>query len=134
MNRTPEAQYPPRVLLVVPDQWHRALLRAQLREQGYDALGAPDLAGGLLYPALEPERGPVGLIVVDHGALTPFDDRLLTQLLERHGAPAILIAPAGASPPPGPWVRVLNRPVSIAEITRTVHELLPTKGTDQFID
>jgi hypothetical protein len=58
-------QYPPRVLLVMPDRWHRALLRAQLRELGYDALGAPDLAGGLLYPAPEPERGPVALIVVD---------------------------------------------------------------------
>ena len=127
-------QYPPRVLLVVPDQWHRALLRAQLRELGYDALGAPDLAAGLLYPALEPERGPVGLIVVDHGALTPFGDTLLPQLLARHGAPAVLIAPAGVSPPGGPWVRVINRPVSIAEIARIVRELLPITSPHQPVE
>lgn len=127
-------QNPPRVLIVMPDQRHRALLRAQLRELGYDALGAPDLAGALLYPAQEPERGPVGLILVDHGALTPFGDTLLPLLQERHEAPAVLIGSAATSPPSGPWVRVLNRPVSIAEITRTVHELLPTTGTGQFID
>jgi hypothetical protein len=118
---------------VLPDQWHRALLRAQLRELGYDALGAPDLAGGLLYPALEPERGPVGLIVVDHGALTPSGETLLPELLARHEAPAMLIAPAGVSPPAGPWVRVLNRPVSIAEITRVVQELLPTTDAHRTI-
>lgn len=127
-------QYPPRVLLVIPDQWHRALLRAQLRELGYDALGAPDLAGGLLYPALESGRGVVGLIVVDYGALTSFGDTLLPQLIERHGAPAVLIAPAGVLPPAGPWVRVLNRPVSIAEIAGVVHELLPTIGAHRTID
>jgi hypothetical protein len=118
----------------MPDQWHRALLRAQLRELGYDALGAPDLAGGLLYPALEPERGPVALIVVDQGALTPFGDPLLPQLLARHGAPAVLIAPAGVSLPAGPWTQVINRPVSIAEIARVVHQLLPIRGAQQPVE
>ena len=40
-------QVPPRVLIVMDDQWHRALLRAALRDVGYDAMtllvaGTPD--------------------------------------------------------------------------------------------
>lgn len=30
----------PRVLILQPDHWPRALLRAELREAGYDAVGA----------------------------------------------------------------------------------------------
>src|SRR5687768_5020134 len=90
---------PPRVLLVMPNQWHRSLLRAELREVGYDALGAPDLEGSLLYPAAEPERGPVGLILVDQQALVGGDHDLLKHLMDRHGRPpSVLIAPAGQPP------------------------------------
>lgn len=94
-------------------------------ESGYDALGAPDLAGALLYPALEPGRGPVGLVLVDHAALASHAEALLPQLLELHGAPAILLAPAGVTPTTGPWARVLHRPISIADIVREVRELVP---------
>jgi hypothetical protein len=110
----------------MPDQWHRALLRAQLREQGYDALGAPDLAGSLLYTAAEPERGPVGLIVLDQQAVLDSDDRLLAMLLSRHGRPpSILIAPAGRPALPGDWRLVVTRPLSIADLVQHVSALLP---------
>lgn len=118
----------------MPDQWHRALLRAQLRELGYDALGAPDLAGSLLYPAEEPDRGPVELLVVDQRALTDMGDTLLPELLRRHPASAILLAPRGISHPAGPWTRTLTRPVSIGEITQSVQELLPLPGTHAGLD
>ena len=128
------ASFPPRVLLVIPDHWHRALLRAELRELGYDALGAPDLAGSLLYPADEPDRGPVSLIVLDQRALTPIEEALLPELRARHHALVILLAPAGTSHPAGRWARVLTRPVSIGEITRSVQELRPLSGNQAGLD
>ncbi|HEU4682560.1 MAG TPA: response regulator [Gemmatimonadales bacterium] len=115
-----------RVLLVMPQQWHRSLLRAQLRELGYDALGAPDLEGALLYPITESERGPVGLILVDQQALVAGDHTLLKHLLERHGQPpSLLITPAGRRPAAGQWTQVVTRPVSIADLVAWVRRLLP---------
>jgi hypothetical protein len=125
-RRSSKDDLPPRVLLVIPNQWHRSLLRAQLRELGYDALGAPDLEGSLLYPAAEPERGPVGLIVVDQQALVGGDHGLLTHLMDRHARPpSVLIAPAGQAPADGQWVQIVTRPVSIAELAEWVGRLLP---------
>jgi len=117
---------PPRVLLVMPNQWHRSLLRAQLRELGYDALGAQDLEGSLLYPAAEPERGPVGLILVDQQALVGGNQSLLRSLLDRHGRPpSVLIAPAGFPPAGGEWRHIFTRPVTIADLTEWVRTFLP---------
>src|SRR3954454_21547300 len=79
---------PPRVLLVMPEQWPRALLRAALREAGYDALGAPGLPGAIRYPVHPGDRGPVRLVLLDQAALA--DDEaaaLLGTLLHRHGDP-----------------------------------------------
>lgn len=117
---------PPRVLLVVPGHWPRALLRAELREHGYDALGAPDLAEAMIYPAFAPERGAVRLIVIDQDVLAGTDRALVTSLLERHAdSVAMLLARGGTTPSSGPWRRVISRPVSIAGIVHTVLELLP---------
>jgi CheY-like chemotaxis protein len=135
-RRPSNEDLPPRVLLVMPNQWHRSLLRAQLRELGYDALGAPDLEASLLYPAAEPERGPVGLILVDQQALVRDDHGLLKQLMDRHGRPPlVLIAPAGQRPAEGQWQQVVTRPVSIAELTEWVRRLLPRRsGLNRPID
>lgn len=53
----------------MPEHWPRALLRAALREAGYDAVGAPGLSGALRYRAAAPDRGPVRLVVIDRDAL-----------------------------------------------------------------
>src|SRR3954470_19927901 len=60
---TPPPPLPPRVLLVMPDQWPRALLRAALRDAGYDAVGAPGLSAALRYRPAVADRGPVRLVV-----------------------------------------------------------------------
>ena len=57
----------PRILVVSGEQWPRALLRAQLDEAGYDAIGAGTLSRALRYPPDDAERGPVRLIVLDSG-------------------------------------------------------------------
>jgi hypothetical protein len=128
----PASSVPPRVLLVLPDQWPRALLRAALREVGYDALGAPGLAGAARYRVQAPGRGPVRLVLVDQSALDDASATLLPALLQRHANPAsILVTRATASPPvPSaaahvPWNRSVRRPVSIAELVALVQQLLP---------
>src|SRR5439155_20440400 len=60
--------WPPRILIMSPDQRSRALLRAELREAGYDAIGASSLTTTLRYPPDEPDRGPVRLFIVDGDA------------------------------------------------------------------
>jgi len=97
MSPADSASSPPaRVLLVMPEQWPRALLRAALREVGYDALGAPGLAAALRYRTDAGDRGPVGLILLDQAAVA--DEKaatLLAPLLRRHGEPIpVLLARA----------------------------------------
>jgi hypothetical protein len=66
------------------------------------------------------------LIVVDQAALDGGDDDRLSRLLASHDEPAsILLARSTSATPPGPWRRVLRRPVSVAEIVDGVQELLP---------
>src|SRR6267143_2489531 len=84
-----------RILIVMAAQWPRALLRAELREAGYDALGARDLDQALTYPKEEAGRGRVALIILDQAVLGGADDPRLKELLRRHGdAETLLIAGA----------------------------------------
>lgn len=116
----------PRVLVLMPEHWPRALLRAVLREAGYDAVGARDLVEALAHPAAAPDRGPVRLIIVDQRLLQGRDDILLARLLARHGDPAtLLLAPGVRAPIEGPWRRVVQRPASIEDILETARAILP---------
>jgi hypothetical protein len=117
---------PPRVLLVMPEQWPRALLRAALREAGYDAVGTRDLTGALRARPDAPERGPVRAIVMDQAAVPPRGISPVTRLLSQHGdPPAILLARPTRAPSEGPWRRVLKRPVSIDDIVSATQDVLP---------
>jgi len=125
----------PRVLLILPDQWPRALLRAALREVGYDAVGAPGLPAALRYRATAPDRGPVRLVMIDQDALRqPGAGAELTALIDRHGAPElILIAKSGRAPLPVSareiaWRRIVRRPASIAELVDVVRGVLPLES------
>jgi hypothetical protein len=116
---------PPRVLIVQAAQWPRALLRAALRHEGYDALGARDLTEALAYPEEEGERGPVRLIILDQEVLVGHDS-LLAELMGRHRDPLTLVLESAFHPAvAGAWQRVLRHPVTIAEIVRTTQELVP---------
>jgi DNA-binding response OmpR family regulator len=114
------------VLIVMPDQWPRALLRAALREVGYDAVGAPTLERARRVRPAESDRGPVQLVVVDQPALDGTGSEELTPLLASHGAPAtILLARPTVAAPAGSWRRVLRRPLSVADVVAAVEALLP---------
>jgi DNA-binding NtrC family response regulator len=116
----------PRVLIVMPDQWTRALLRAALREDGYDAVGSRGVREALRVRPDDPERGPVRLIVVDQDALAANAPALFPALRDRLGRPETLLIRRGTrSAPNGEWGRVLQRPVSVADIVEAVRTLAP---------
>lgn len=110
----------------MPDQWPRALLRAALREIGYDAIGTRTLIGVLAYLKPVPDRGPVGGIVIDVAAVTAGDRDALADLCERRGdAPVLLVDSAVMATPSGCWTHVLRRPVSVDDVVRAVADLVP---------
>ncbi|HJX88191.1 MAG TPA: hypothetical protein VJ277_11575, partial [Gemmatimonadales bacterium] len=115
----------PRVLLVMTDQWPRALLRAALREAGYDAVGTRAIAGAVRLAAPDPDRGQIRLVILAREALTGADRHDLDQLRAATDAPIVLLAPAGRPVEAGPWAQVIRRPVSIGALVGAVETLVP---------
>ncbi len=107
------------------DQWPRALLRAALREGGYDAVGTRAIAGAVRLTAPDPDRGPVKLVILGQEALTGADRHDLDQLRTATGAPIVLLAPGGRPVETGHWAQVIRRPVSIGTLVRAVEALIP---------
>ena len=124
---------PPRVLVVMQAQWPRALIRAALREVGYDAVGTQALTSALKIRPIEPNRGPVRLVIVDQPVLAGSrDDERLAALLTRHDHPAtILLARSTVSVPSDHWTRVLRRPVSVGDIAQAAHDVLPLAAAER---
>jgi DNA-binding response OmpR family regulator len=117
---------PPRVVVISPDRVPRALLRAELREAGYDAIGATGLAAALRLPAADRERGPVRLMLVQREAMDAAAGELLERARLRYPASRLLLLTShGGSAPAGPWDAVLYRPVAIGEIVAQVRSLVP---------
>jgi hypothetical protein len=126
-----ESTLPPRLLIVMPDQWPRALLRAALREEGYDAVGTRNMDSALRIRSDEPDRAPVRLVIVDEAALKGAEDKL-EPLLANHNAPStLLLARPTLAARPGPWDLVLQRPVSVGEIVAAAKELVPLSLRDR---
>ena len=74
--------HPPRIVVVSREHWPRALLRAQLAEAGYDAIGADTLSRALRHPP-DAERGPLRLVVVDVEPRAPRLRRSSTRFRQR---------------------------------------------------
>lgn len=116
---------PPRVLIVMPEQWPRALLRAALREAGYDAYGAIDISEATRPRRMSPERGAPEAVVIDHDAVAMLQPDTVRKVVERLGVPVVFVAHATREVPEAPWRRVLRRPVSVEDIAHEVEVLLP---------
>ena len=126
MTSDPDTTPPPRVVIVMAEQWTRAILRAALREEGYDAVGSRGVREALRLRPDDPGRGPIQLLIVDQDALPSVPASLVPELGARFGAPAtMLIRRVMTAAPAGKWRRVLRRPVSIEEIVAAARELLP---------
>lgn len=112
----------------MPEQWPRALVRAALREEGYDAVGARSLREAVTIPKAAPERGPVCLVIVDAGAVeADAEAATLIGVLSRAHEDGrwLLVAPAARATPPGPWDHVVRRPVAVEDVVAEVRRLLP---------
>ena len=109
----------------MPAQWPRALLRAALRELGYDASGTRALKVALDQVASDAGRGPIRLVVLDQDALTDEDEPHLDELRRSSGAPIVLLAPATRRVREGPWIRVFRRPTSIGTLVQAIELLIP---------
>ncbi len=106
------------------DHARRALIRAALREVGYDAVGARTVEEARLRGASDPGRGRVRALVVDQDAVV--DDRDdLTALVQSSGARVVLLGHATHDAPAGPWSRVIRRPLSIADVVSAVQVMIP---------
>jgi hypothetical protein len=129
MTSSHDPGFRPLVLIIMGDQWPRALLRAELLETGYEAVGARSLEEGLQRIGAPPERGAVRVVVVDWDSAADIEaeGRDLAEL--GIGVQRVLVAKGGATLPPGDWSRVLRRPVSIGDIVDVVRSLVPVTVT-----
>jgi hypothetical protein len=110
----------------MPAQWPRALLRAALREVGYDASGTRALKSAVYQAAHDSARGPMRLVVLDQEALAEDEAGDLEALRSRiFAAPIVLLAPATRRVRGGPWARVIRRPTSIADLVQEIESLIP---------
>ena len=109
----------------MPTQWPRALLRAALREVGYDAIGTRTVKGARALLASGEGRGPVRLILLDQDALTEDSQRDLDKLRRASDAALVLLAPATRRVSEGGWTGVLRRPLTVGELAQAIERLVP---------
>ncbi len=106
----------PVVWIIDTEQWPRTFLRAELIEQGYDAVGYLTVDDASQTVAT---RFPDAVVIELRGVA-----RREVEMLFKAGVPVIGIA---SHPEPEwlgdfPWAAVLRRPVSIGEIVKIVGE------------
>jgi DNA-binding response OmpR family regulator len=114
----------PVVWIIGAEQWPRALLRAELIERGYDAVGyatVRDAIDSLLW------RHPDAIVVELRGQPMPLVERLL-----KIGVPVIVVGGALEMQdlPEGNWAARLQRPVSIGEIADRVRSFVAPESRD----
>jgi hypothetical protein len=126
----------PRIVIVSDDQWLRAGLRGELRERGYDAVGARDVTEAVHTSRREPDRGPVRLVLVDQTSLGSELDAGAVDRLRRATwqARLVLIAPRNRKEAEGPWAHVLRRPITIGDIVDYIVQTLPDEHAAGPID
>ena len=102
------------VWIIDVEQWPRAMLRAELIERGFDAVGYVTIRDAI--DSL-PERFPNVIVVDLRGQPMPLVERL-----PAIGVPVIVVGgvPEIEDLPEGGWAAVLRRPVSIGEIAERV--------------
>jgi hypothetical protein len=104
----------PTIWIIDAEHWPRALLRAELIERGYKAVGFLTVDDAL---RVMPTRWP-DVIVVELRHLAR------EEVARLFGAVVPAIAIAGSAPEPWidefPWAAVLRRPISIGEIADRV--------------
>jgi CheY-like chemotaxis protein len=109
-----------KTILIVGREWKfRALLRAQLREEGYEALAFETLQDA------EAERASGAALVFDTAECKPEEWR---PQLEQLAASLPVVVVAGADEPVDiAWARILRRPVRLADVVSALQEVIHTR-------
>lgn len=102
------------IWLIDAEQWPRALLRAELLERGFDAVGYITVRDAV---DTLPERYPDAIVVELRGQPLPLVERL-----RKLGVPVVIIGGTSELPdlPPEGWAAILRRPISLGEIADSV--------------
>jgi hypothetical protein len=112
------------VWLIDPDHWPRALLRAELIERGYDAIGFTSMEDAIFRLAVERHRRPrLVLVNLSGQQVTPG----AVALLGAGGVPVLGIG--GATEPAAKELAltaVLRRPVSLGQVAEAIEQALTT--------
>lgn len=116
---------PPRVIIISDDQWARAGLRAELREHGYDAIGASDIEHAERYVLPNAERGTVALVIADQDVVDERTADTLRRWRIALGSKLVLLAHVTRRMPLGEWDEVIKRPVDVGAIAGIVQRLVP---------
>jgi len=108
----------PVIWIIDAEQWPRALLRAELIERGYDAVGYVTVRDAI--DSL-PLRRPDAIVVELRGQPMPLVERL-----PKIGVPVVIVGGASElnDPPPADWSAIMQRPVSLGDIADRVIELI----------
>lgn len=117
------------IVLVVPQHWERALLRAELVECGHDVAALRGLGELLLFRPAQAGHGPISVVLVDRKALAGRRRQLLAVVQARNpGARFVLLAGATDTIAHDPATVVLRRPVSIGQVATKLGELVATES------
>lgn len=109
-----------KTILVVGRDWKfRALLRAQLREEGFDALGFETLSDAI--EELNRTAPPPSVVVFDTTDAAAPEKAQLAGLAER--VPVLVLASAQEPLEAAGW-RVLRRPVQLSDVMAEVKALV----------
>ena len=106
------------IWIIDVEQWPRALLRAELIERGFDAIGYVTVRDAI--DSL-PERRPDAIVVELRGQPMPLVERL-----PAIGVPVVVIGGTldVSDLPDRAWAAVMRRPVSLGEIADRVAALV----------
>jgi DNA-binding NtrC family response regulator len=109
---------PPVIWIIDAEHWPRALLRAELIERGYDAVGFVTVDDAL---RVMPQRWPDGIVI-------ELQNLAREEVARLFGAHVPVIAIAGSATESWVWdfafAALLRRPVSIGEIADEVAALV----------
>jgi hypothetical protein len=118
-NRIEEA-VEPAILLAFGDRWTATLLRAELLERGHEASRTTHVARAILTS----ESGRIRVLAVEHPTISARDRLVVEWFRKLTGTPkVVLLTGASADVEPGPWDRVLRRPITIGSIAEVITEL-----------
>jgi DNA-binding NtrC family response regulator len=126
MKSAPKSRYAKHVLIIAGSWSTRALIGAQLKEEGFEVIGSDTFESAV--SQLEQFRIRPRLLIVESTEIVMNQDAIALLDEMCHGAPLILICGAWDCPSQLRWtgaMHELRKPVTIGQIVEKVKGLFP---------